>query len=97
LLSGDFVLPKIFPGEDGVEGAGSVRPPEKPHSSSKKSTGAARLYCPPGRIWYGYAPYNPQVIEKLLLLLREYWNTCLVPKGSKDGKTPAERLGLAKG
>jgi hypothetical protein len=50
-----------------------------------------------GRMWYGYAPYNPRIIEKLLLLLRVYWNYCFVPKGSKDGKTPAERLGLAKG
>jgi hypothetical protein len=50
-----------------------------------------------GRVWYGYAPYNPQIIGKLLLLLRVYWNYCYVPKGSKDGKTPAERLGLAKG
>ncbi|WP_124380269.1 hypothetical protein [Ralstonia sp. SET104] len=50
-----------------------------------------------GRVWYGYAPYNPQIIEKLLLILRVYWNYCFVPKGSEDGKTPAERLGLAKG
>ncbi|NPT54555.1 hypothetical protein [Paraburkholderia elongata] len=50
-----------------------------------------------GRMWYGYAPYNPQIIEKLLLILRVYWNYCYVPKTSKDGKTPAERLGLAKG
>lgn len=49
------------------------------------------------RMWYGYAPYNPQIISKLLLLLRVYWNYCYVPKGSKDGRTPAERLGLAKG
>lgn len=50
-----------------------------------------------GRVWYGYAPYNPQVIEKLLLLLRVYWNYCFIPKDSKDKKTPAQRLGLAKG
>jgi len=50
-----------------------------------------------GRMWYGYAPYNPRVIEKLLLLLRVYWNYCYVPKNSKDRKTPAERIGLAKG
>jgi len=50
-----------------------------------------------GRVWYGYAPYNPRVIEKLLLILRVYWSYSFVPKDSKDGKTPAERLGLAKG
>lgn len=50
-----------------------------------------------GRMWYGYAPYNPQIIEKLVLILRVYWNYCYVPKTSQDGKTPAERLGLAKG
>lgn len=50
-----------------------------------------------GRMWYGYAPYNPRVIEKLLVLLRVYWNYCYVAKNSKDGETPAQRLGLAKG
>lgn len=49
------------------------------------------------RMWYGYAPYNPRIIEKLLLLLRVYWNYCYVPKTGRDGKTPAERLGLAGG
>ena len=41
--------------------------------------------------------YHPQILEKLLLLLRVYWNYCYVPKSSREGKTPAERLGLAKG
>lgn len=50
-----------------------------------------------GRMWYGYAPYNPRVIEKLLLLLQVYWNYCYLPRNSKDGKTPAQRMGLAKG
>ena len=35
--------------------------------------------------------------EKLLVLLRVYWNYCYVAKNSKDGETPAQRLGLAKG
>ncbi|WP_052494507.1 hypothetical protein [Cupriavidus basilensis] len=48
------------------------------------------------RMWYGYAPYNPAMIEKLLVLLRTYWNYCLVPDESRDGKTPAMRLGLAR-
>jgi len=50
-----------------------------------------------GQVWSGYAPYKPYIAEKLLLLLRVYWNYCFVSKESKDGKTPAERLGLAKG
>lgn len=48
-----------------------------------------------GRVWTGKSPYNPQIIGKLLQILRVYYNYC--KKSSKDGKTPAERLGLAKG
>jgi len=50
-----------------------------------------------GRRWYGYAPYNPAIIEKLLTILRVYYNYCLVSKGSGAKGTPAMRLGLAKG
>ena len=46
------------------------------------------------RIWHGYSAYNPESIIKLLDIFRVYYNYCL--KG-KDGKTPAMRLGLAKG
>ena len=46
------------------------------------------------RTWYGYAPYNPEVAVKLLELFRVHYNY-LQP--GKDGKSPAERLGLAKG
>lgn len=46
------------------------------------------------RIWHGYSAYNPESIIKLLNIFRVYYNYCL--KG-KDGKTPAMRLGLAKG
>jgi transposase-like protein len=46
------------------------------------------------RIWHGYSAYNPESIIKLLDIFRVYYNYCL--KG-KDGKTPAMRLGVAKG
>lgn len=41
-----------------------------------------------------YSPYNPAIIQKLLDIYRVYYNYCAVGKG---GKTPAMRLGLAKG
>jgi len=47
-----------------------------------------------GRTWYGYSAYNPTSIVKLLGIFRVFYNYC-VP--GKDGKTPAMRLGLAKG
>jgi len=47
-----------------------------------------------GRKWYGYSPYNPEMINTVLDIFRVYYNYCL--KG-KDGKTPAQRMGLARG
>jgi hypothetical protein len=47
-----------------------------------------------GRIWYGYSAYNPKTIVKMLRIFRVFYNYCLV---GKDQKTPAMRLGLAKG
>lgn len=47
-----------------------------------------------GRTWYGYSPYNPSMIIKLLDIFRVYYNYCLV---GEDKQTPAMRLGLAKG
>ncbi|WP_175514092.1 hypothetical protein, partial [Oceanisphaera psychrotolerans] len=47
-----------------------------------------------GRVWTGKSPYNPVMVEKMLQILRVYYNFCL---RGKDGKTPAQRLGLAKG
>lgn len=44
-----------------------------------------------GRKWYGYCPYNPLIIEKLLTILRIYYNFVLV---GEDKKTPAMRLRL---
>ena len=47
-----------------------------------------------GRKWYGYGAYNPASIVKLLGIFRVFYNYCAA---GKDGKTPAMRLGLAKG
>ena len=47
-----------------------------------------------GRLWTGKQPYNPEKINKLLQILRTYYNFCLT---GIDGKTPAEKLGIAKG
>jgi hypothetical protein len=46
------------------------------------------------RMWYGYSAYNPATIVKLLGIFRVFYNYCA--KG-QDKKTPAMRLGLAKG
>lgn len=47
-----------------------------------------------GRVWSGYCPYNPEMIEKLLTIFRAFYNYCLP---GTAGTTPAMRLGLAKG
>lgn len=47
-----------------------------------------------GRVWTGKSAYNPAMVDKMLQILRVYYNFCLV---GKDKKTPAERLGLARG
>lgn len=46
------------------------------------------------RTWYGYSPYNPAMVGKLLDIYRTMVNFVEV---GKDGKTPAMRIGLAKG
>ncbi|MCQ1056555.1 hypothetical protein LRP52_00555 [Photobacterium sp. ZSDE20] len=46
------------------------------------------------RVWHGYSPYKPDMYLKLADLYRLFYN--FVSKG-KDGKTPAMRLGIAKG
>jgi hypothetical protein len=46
-----------------------------------------------GKIWNGYSPYNPGHVAKVLDIFRTVHNYILT---GKDGKTPAERLGLAK-
>lgn len=47
-----------------------------------------------GRSWFGYSPYNPEVAMKLLMIFRVFYNYVAV---GEDKKTPAMRLGLAKG
>ncbi len=45
------------------------------------------------RVWHGYAPYNPALVQTYLTLFRVMNNFILV---GKDGATPAMRLGIAK-
>lgn len=47
-----------------------------------------------GRAWHGKSPYSPEVVVKILEVFRVYFNYCEV---GEDGKTPAMRIGLAKG
>ena len=54
------------------------------------TAGSARRIC------HRNSPYNPKMIEKLLIILRTYVNYCL-PSSHKNAKTRAMRLGLAKG
>ena len=42
----------------------------------------------------GYSAYNPESIVRLLGIFRVFYNYCLP---GKDKKTPAMRIGLAKG
>ena len=46
-----------------------------------------------GSIWNGYSPYDPTNVARVLDIMRTVHNYILT---GKDGKTPAERLGLAK-
>lgn len=46
------------------------------------------------RMWYAYAPYNPVMVVQMLEIFRVWRN--FVWRG-KDGRSPAERLGLAAG
>ena len=50
--------------------------------------------CNAGRVWNGYAHDNQKQIGKMLTILRACRNFILP---GEDKKTPAERLGLAKG
>ncbi len=47
-----------------------------------------------GRCWYGYGPYKPVMVGKLLDIFRVFYNFVEV---GKNKQTPAMRLGLAKG
>lgn len=44
-----------------------------------------------GRKWYGYSPYNPTIVGKVLDIFRVFYNFVEV---GDDKKTPAMRLGL---
>ena len=46
------------------------------------------------RLWFGTNAYNPAVLVKLLEVFRTYFNYCEV---GQDKKTPAMRMGLARG
>lgn len=46
------------------------------------------------RVWHGYSAYNPETIVKMLGIFRVFYNYGLA---GQDKKTPAMRLGLAKG
>jgi hypothetical protein len=48
-----------------------------------------------GRVWNGYAPYNPKQIDKILGIFRTFHN--FIHLGDDDKLSPAMRLGLAKG
>ena len=45
------------------------------------------------RVWHGYAPYNPGMVEKYLAIFRATHNFVFV---GEDDRTPAMRLGFAK-
>lgn len=47
-----------------------------------------------GRIWFGKNAYNPLNLVMLLEMFRTYFNYCEI---GQDKKTPAMRLGLARG
>lgn len=46
------------------------------------------------RMWHGYSAYQPQNLARVLTIFKVAYNYCLV---DAQGKTPAMKLGLAKG
>ena len=46
------------------------------------------------RSWHGYSAYNPENLTNVLEIFRVFYNYC---HAGQDGKTPAMRLGLARG
>lgn len=46
------------------------------------------------KVWHGYAPYNPEMVQKYLTVFRAVNNFVWISED--DGKTPAMRLGLVK-
>ena len=61
-----------------------LSPMERPIRSASSS----------GRAWHQYSLYNPGLLDKLLGIFRVHYNYL---KPGDDGRTPAMRLGLAKG
>jgi transposase-like protein len=47
-----------------------------------------------GRVWNGYSAYQPANLVRILEIFRVFYNYC---EPGEDKKTPAMRLGLAKG
>lgn len=47
------------------------------------------------RIWYKLSAYNPSRLYKTIQIFRTYKNYCMI--SDRDGMTPAQRIGLAKG
>jgi len=45
-------------------------------------------------MWYGYSAYQPQNLAIVLTIFKVAHNYCLA---DDEGKTPAMKLGLAKG
>jgi len=43
---------------------------------------------------YGYSPYDPNVLARVLEIYRVFYNYIAI---GRDKKTPAMRLGLARG
>ena len=60
------------------------------HSALERPVGTSSSH---NRVWHGYAPYNPAMLEIYLTLFRTASNFIHV---GDDGKTPAMRLGFAK-
>jgi hypothetical protein len=54
---------------------------------------------------FGYSPYNPTIIQKLLDIFRVHYNYCKPEEKARKGRdgkplprrTPAMKLGMAKG
>ncbi len=66
------------------------------HLRRKQSLLERPIATPSGlnRKWYGYAPYQPGIINKILLIHRVWYN--YLKKNRRTKITPAMRLGLAK-
>ena len=45
------------------------------------------------KVWHGYAPYNPAMMEKYLTI---FWTVDNFVFKGDDGRTPAMRLGFTK-